>query len=519
MRMRKLFAGVIAAATMLGGLALGASTANAAETITLNPGATGVVAGHTYKVVELAKYVTPDTQEIQTVAGAHDAIVTAIAAATKSDSNPDGLQVPTGVDPLVWAQSGDLNGTGAPLFGDSSAFPWNGNAASRAFADALVEYAKANGTDVTANIEPYEISVAEGGLYLIVDTTEAAEGVTQKSLPIIVGTANTAFNYKGEIDVKNQDKDIPPTKTVTGDTDKTVSVGDTLSYTIEGTVPSTTGQSADYTYVFKDYASAGLSIDTAKTNVKVYVEGSEQPLADTEYTVTPADQTVTGDGTNVTFSVTLTKAALDKLQDKAGKKLSVKYAATVTDDAKINTVTNAAEVVNGGNSSGQGTPVELYSNKFDFTKVFADGSKQGLTGAVFTVTDEAGTIVATASPDADGKVSFSGLKNGTYTVAETTVATGAQNVTGKFTVKLTYNETTKKTDAEYTVNNVTLDPYDLVKQDDKGAVTVTNVKSITQLPLTGAAGTALFTVIGLLLAGAAATVALKSRETKRALRA
>ena len=66
---------------------------------------------------------------------------------------------------------------------------------------------------------------------------------------------------------------------------------------------------------------------------------------------------------------------------------------------------------------------------------------------------------------------------------------------------------------------MTLDPYDLVKQDDKGAVTVTNVKSITQLPLTGAAGTALFTVIGLLLAGAAATVALKSRETKRALRA
>ncbi|WP_275042595.1 isopeptide-forming domain-containing fimbrial protein, partial [Bifidobacterium scardovii] len=69
-----------------------------------------------------------------------------------------------------------------------------------------------------------------------------------------------------------------------------MSVGDTLSYTIEGTVPSTTGLGADYTYVFKDYASAGLSIDTAKTNVKVYVEGSEQPLADTEYTVTPADQ-------------------------------------------------------------------------------------------------------------------------------------------------------------------------------------------------------------------------------------
>ena len=524
MRMRKLFAGVVAAATMLGGLALGASTANAAETITLNPGATGVVAGHTYKVVELAKYVTPDTQEIQTVAGAHDAIVTAIAAATKSDSNPDGLQVPTGVDPLVWAQSGDLNGTGAPLFGDSSAFPWNGNAASRAFADALVEYAKANGTDVTADTEPYEISVAEGGLYLIVDTTEAAEGVTQKSLPIIVGTANTAFNYKGEIDVKNQDKDIPPTKTVTGDTDKTVSVGDTLSYTIEGTVPSTTGQSADYTYVFNDYASAGLSIDTHKTNVKVYVEGSEQPLADTEYTVTPADQTVTGDGTNVTFSVTLTKAALDKLQDKAGKKLSVKYDATVTDDAKINTVTNAAEVVNGGNSSGQGTPVELYSNKFDFTKVFADKSE--VKNAQFTLYDAEGENAIqrdgqdyVVTSGANGLVAFDGLKNGTYTIKETKVADGAQNVTGTFKVTLTYNETTKTTDVLFS-DTALSDPYDLVKfTDNNTKATVTNVKSITQLPLTGAAGTALFTVIGLLLAGAAATVALKSRETKRALRA
>ena len=48
---------------------------------------------------------------------------------------------------------------------------------------------------------------------------------------------------------------------------------------------------------------------------------------------------------------------------------------------------------------------------------------------------------------------------------------------------------------------------------------VTNVKNITQLPLTGAAGTMLFSVIGLLIAGAAVTVFVKSRSTKRALNA
>lgn len=48
---------------------------------------------------------------------------------------------------------------------------------------------------------------------------------------------------------------------------------------------------------------------------------------------------------------------------------------------------------------------------------------------------------------------------------------------------------------------------------------VKNVKSITQLPPTGAAGTALFTAITLLLAGAGVAVTFKSRSTSRALRA
>ena len=62
------------------------------------------------------------------------------------------------------------------------------------------------------------------------------------------------------------------------------------------------------------------------------------------------------------------------------------------------------------------------------------------------------------------------------------------------------------------------DAWNLSK-DNKGTFQVTNVKNITQLPLTGAAGTMLFSVIGLLIAGAAVTVFVKSRSTKRALNA
>ena len=511
MKMRKLFAGLAAAATLLGGLALGAGTASAAETITLNPGATGVVNGHTYKFVELAKYAAADSQQVETVDAAKTAVTAAIKTATTKD-------VPAGTDPIVWAQSGDLNGTGKPLFGDNSAFPWSGNAASRAFADALVKYATDNGTDATADAEPYALSVPEGGLYLIVDTTAAAEGTTQKSLPIIVGTANKAFGFTGSIDVKNQLKQVPPTKSVTGDTDGTVSVGDTLTYTIDGTVPSTTNQGDDYTYVFNDTASAGLSIDTS--TVKVTVEGVEAPLAADQYTVNPAGQTVTGNGKDVTFSVTLTKAALDKLQAQAGKKLSVTYTATVTADAKKNPVTNSAEVNNGGQASGKGTTVTLHSNAFSFKKQWADGTvDDAIAKAVFEVTDANGAKVATISPDAKtGQLSFDGLKNGTYTVKETTVAQGATNVTGSFKVTLTWDAKANKTTV--TFDDKGLDPYDLVKQDAKtGAITVTNVKSIAQLPLTGAAGIGLFAAVAVLLAGAGAAVFGKTRSTKRMLNA
>ena len=48
------------------------------------------------------------------------------------------------------------------------------------------------------------------------------------------------------------------------------------------------------------------------------------------------------------------------------------------------------------------------------------------------------------------------------------------------------------------------------------AKTVKNIKSITQLPLTGAAGTTLFTVVALLVAGAGVTIAIKSRQNAEA---
>ena len=98
---------------------------------------------------------------------------------------------------------------------------------------------------------------------------------------------------------------------------------------------------------------------------------------------------------------------------------------------------------------------------------------------------------------------------GSYTVTETAVADGYQDFKASFTVAIEEN------------GNVTFagtDSWGLAPKDSAADYKVTNVKSVFELPKTGAAGIALFVVIAALLGGAAATVYAKSRRTSRALR-
>ena len=106
--------------------------------------------------------------------------------------------------------------------------------------------------------------------------------------------------------------------------------------------------------------------------------------------------------------------------------------------------------------------------------------------------------------DATGKLTFTGLDaTKTYTVTETERASDVYlDIKPSFTVRFEdSNAVLSKT--------TTSDPWGLVNTTGK---TVKNVKSITQLPLTGAAGTTLFTVVALLVAGGGVTVAVKSRQ-------
>lgn len=208
-------------------------------------------------------------------------------------------------------------------------------------------------------------------------------------------------------------------------------------------------------------------------------------------------------------------------------------------------IENAAAVQNSSGVLGAGTidlkssSVETHKGGFTFSKVDADGNAVG--GAVFAVKnsdnkyglfDGTNWTWVDAKPDVAtlpaedaarkavglfvsgnyGSVVVEGLTAGTYTVEEIKAPDGfLQTALPSFTV--TINEQGHVTAYDVDSN----DAWKLVDGDVQNGVTVKNVRYITQLPLTGAAGTILFTVIGILLAGTAATVFARTRRMSKQL--
>ena len=129
--------------------------------------------------------------------------------------------------------------------------------------------------------------------------------------------------------------------------------------------------------------------------------------------------------------------------------------------------------------------------------VIGNGESQG---------DEVSADVVTAT----GSVRITGLKSGEYTLKEIGFVKGyAKNFVPTFTVKLEIDQETGASTFKLVGDN----NLGLASMDEKPQVIqVKNVKNITQLPLTGAAGTALFTIVALVMAGAGLALVFRFRE-------
>lgn len=520
MKMRKLFAGIAATATLLGGMALGAVSAQADDnTQATNPllQVNNAQADHTYTPYKFATFtnVGKDSVEVETVAVWKQDVAKAADAADNDKEN----SVP------------------AEYANNPAAYVAKFNAEQiRKFATELAKtnpLPNADGTGLTVDKgqagKTLPVTVDGEGWYLVTDTYDGKTGTPAVVATTVNGLTNltiVADNVTGQgniasvgqFNAKNENPLTPPNKTAkVGEVNvngKTVNVGDTVNFTVSATVPASAANYDKYPFTITDTASKGLQV-AAATAFKVQVDGKD--VESQLYTLTQ---------TGNAQSSTTTIIKFDDVKSLAGKTIVVSYTGTVTKDALTDlngSVNNKATITTNGGTSGAGE-TESKTYGFQFKKIGVGADENALAGAQFVVkkddkflaqdgngawslvNDQKNAKVFT-SANTTGLVQIKGLAAGTYTVEETEAPTGyAQNFKVTFTVvidnagKVTFNQDALKQVTPQ--NNGTA----------SATATVKNVKSITQLPLTGAAGTTLFTVVALLVAGAGVTVAVKSRQ-------
>lgn len=552
-KFRKALGVALAAALAMAGMGAFAGTANAAGTVVTDPDVTFTFTGSSdqleqanltaYKIADFVQYGTGSSAKygVQTAADNKTAVQTALGTATSGQADP--YDSGTDGDPMVWA----LSQTPAVLGVDDADWGYESGTASsvvRKFANAL---AGSGPTAVTADFVEHtsgdqvtSLTVSlDPGVYLFIDSAAGTSNITT-SVPMILSSGSVSsgtitspiggnYTTAGIKSVESSDQSKQVTET-------SASIGDTLHYTLQGTI----GNASTTTFQFVDTPGVGLtvnlptSVETATSMnfiVTSYdgVDGQGKPTGTgsaltygTGYTITTSGLTGNmGNGTG-TFTVSITNPG-----SLAGKTIVVAYTATVNDQAVVDSA--GGTVVNTLANNGDPITVTTPLRAFQFTKKNADGAV--LSGAQFTVKRDGNVLsfvkqsdgtyrkatssstqgaTSTLESGNDGLIVVTGLSAGDYVVTETKVPDGYQSILPEFTVRISDGGT---------VSIATADTWGLAQQDTvTGAISVLNVRSITELPMTGAAGTILFTVLGLLIAGAGVTMYMRSRSMHSALR-
>lgn len=364
-----------------------------------------------------------------------------------------------------------------------------------AFAVAL-KAAVAGKTGTTLAVQDGKATVTglELGYYFVASTNGALCNLTTTNPSVTIHDKN----------------DIPFDKV---DDKESVDVGETVTYTITGKVPDTTGFTS-YTYKFTDTMSEGL---TFQKDIVVKIGDTDVTNACT-ITYTPSEDAATG------FELTI---PVMNYQDKVGAAITVTYTAVVNEHAVATVENNKATLTYSNDptdsSSTTTTPEDketVYSAKIVIDKYAAntenpEDHSTKLKDAQFVLykeveggkqyykwndTDKKVTWVAdkkdatVKTTDENGAASFDGVKDGTYYLEEIAAPAGYNLL--KDPVEVVVNGTTATAE-----NTETLAPIAAIA-NSTGAV----------LPSTGGIGTTIFYVLGgLLVAGAAILLVTKKR--------
>lgn len=583
---QKLIAGAAAVAIVVTGLVGGAPVAKADPTysITINKQSTDA-ADHEFngwQLAELKDVVVNNDKSIAYTIDTNEKLVSTIEAAMdfnavidktgnaqnvltayKQDKNYYVSDGNSSNNPMGFLIMHVFSNTGTPNLSS----PWNNDAALRTFAQNLEDQTFPEASTATpfttatnnnANVKTFKVP----GIWFLKDATSPAADKESFSLPIITPTSIPDTDIDGAVTVKNVIPNISKhlaNADGTYNNEPSFSVGDTVYYTLETTVPYYTGYSTGRVFKINDTASSAISsfVDDAPKGVNVVsVKVGDVTLkADTDYSVSYAATTdidekyANGVDTVIDLGKYVNQSeGATKLDE--GAKVTVLVSATLDADAKLSDSTdikgnpNKDSLTwshNPNNTSDEqtipGDEVNVYSYKFNILKTAKDMTTK-LWGAKFTIKagdsylgyengawktlpaapkdTQAGAEAGVFATKADGVIDFNGLDAGTYEIEEIVPPNGytalslpkfnftvsatvnANNPEGQKTIiAVSYAKGTNDNDSRVSVENST--------------IKIWNAKNLTELPLTGDLGIKVFITVGVLLMAAGAAFALSAR--------
>ena len=390
------------------------------------------------------------------------------------------------------------------------------NTADAAYA-TVAEYAAnaANGLKLTANgaseyivtIDSAKFSAASfanflrdnqaslgAGVAFVKDGTEVKASNLELGYYFVAGTSGSVCELVTAKHVHIRDKnETPEIEKTVDDSDRTVEVGQLLTFTVTGKVPSTVGYT-EYRYEVTDKMSAGL---TFNDDVRITIGGID------------VTEDITVDDIENGF---VAHFDMKNYQDKVDAEVVITYTATVNEDAITRNIeTNTATLVYSNDPSDKTSTetstveVDLYSFNIVIDKYRVGSEETKLPDAKFVLKNSEGRyykynttagkvewVADKADADVsvttiDGKAAFNGLEAGTYYLEEIAAPSGYNRLAGDIEIVIydKDNATVAGNASNPSTANLSL------------TAKVANASG-TILPETGGIGTIIFIVVGAL---------------------
>lgn len=336
-------------------------------------------------------------------------------------------------------------------------------------------------------------SLGSGTAFTKVDNTMKASGLAL-GYYFVSGTSGTVCELATAKDIQIRDKnEVPQIEKTVNDDDGTVEIGQVLTYTITGKVPSTTGYT-EFTYQVTDTMTEGL---TFNEDVKVTIGGTD---------VTNA-ATITNKANGFVASVNM-----KDYQDQIDAPVVITYTATVNEKAiQRDTETNTATLKYSNNPADNTSfeestvVVDVFSFNIVINKYATGNENTKLEGAKFVLKksangpyykyDAATKIVSwvdakadatEVTTGADGTARFDGLEAGTYSLEETAAPAGYNQLAKDIIIVLDKTGSATINGAASTLGDA--------RSLTAGVANSTG----TVLPETGGTGTVIFVALGAL---------------------